>query len=463
MGKFRVENDSLGKVNVPCDALWGAQTQRALEHFAIGIEKMPHEMIEAYAILKKACAEVNFQNKLISKEKKDLILKITDELIAGKHDDHFPLSVWISGSGTQFNMNINEVISNRAAQLTKQALGSKKPLHPNDDVNRSQSTNDSFPSSMNIASALSIQKGLIPSLKSLTKALDKKAKSWDSIIKLGRTHMQDATPLTLGQEFSGYVALLEDNLRYIEDSLKSVYELAIGGTAVGTGINAKKGFDKQVCKKIASLTKLPFKSAPNKFAAQGAHNALLHLSSALKALATTLFKVANDIRLLSCGPRAGFFELIIPSNEPGSSIMPGKVNPTQCEAMTMVAAQVIANDVAVTMGDAGGFLEMNCFKPLVIHNVLSSSRILKDAMHSFEKYLVKDMKPNLKKIKQDLDNSLMLVTALTPVIGYDKASKIAHYAFEHDLSLKQAALKLGYVSEQEFDKIVDPRKMIYPS
>jgi fumarate hydratase, class II len=463
MVKFRIESDSMGKIKVPSHALWGAQTQRALEHFSIGSDKMPDEMIEAYAILKKACAIINYENDLISKEKKDLIVKIADEIIDGKHSQEFPLSVWISGSGTQFNMNVNEVISNRASELLKKPLGSKKPLHPNDDVNKSQSTNDSFPSSMNIACALSIHRGLIPSLKALIKSFEKKSHDWKSIIKLGRTHMQDATPMTLGQEFSGYTTLLEENLRHIEESLKGVYELALGGTAVGTGINTKKGFDKLAAKKIASLTKLPFETAKNKFAVQGSHNALLHISGALKSLASTLFKVANDIRLLSCGPRAGFFELLIPQNEPGSSIMPGKVNPTQCEAMTMVSIQVMANDIAVTNGDSGGFLEMNCFKPLIIHNILHSIRILKDAMNSFDKYLVKGMKPNLKKIKEDLDNSLMLVTALTPAIGYDKASQIAHYAYKHNLSLKSAALKLGYISEEEFDKIVDPKKMINPS
>lgn len=463
MSKYRLENDSMGQIKVPTDALWGAQTQRALEHFCIGPDKMPQEMIEAYAILKKACAEVNFQKKLISKDKRDLIIKITDEIIAGKHDSQFPLSVWLSGSGTQFNMNVNEVIANRASQLHKKPLGSKNPLHPNDDVNRSQSTNDSFPSAMNMAAALAVHRGLLPALKLIIESFNKKAKEWKDIIKLGRTHMQDATPLTLGQEFSGYAAILEDNLSHIQDSLKGVYELALGGTAVGTGINTKKGFDKLAAQKIAKLTKLPFKTAKNKFAVQGSHNALLHLSGALKALAASFYKIANDIRLLSCGPRAGFFELLIPQNEPGSSIMPGKVNPTQVEAMSMVAIQVMANDMAVTQGDAGGFLEMNCFKPLIIRNILHSLHLLKDAMNSFDKYLIKGMKPNKAKIKRDLENSLMLVTSLTPVIGYDKASHIAHFAFEHDLSLKEAALKLGFVSEKEFDKIVDPKKMIHPS
>lgn len=463
MSKYRLENDSMGQIKVPTEALWGAQTQRALAHFCIGPDKMPKEMIEAYAILKKACAEVNFQKKLISKDKRDLIVKITDEIISGKHESQFPLSVWLSGSGTQFNMNVNEVIANRASQLYQKPLGSKNPLHPNDDVNRSQSTNDSFPSAMNMAAALAVHRGLLPALKLMTESFNKKAKEWKDIIKLGRTHMQDATPLTLGQEFSGYAAILEDNFSHIQDSLKGVYELALGGTAVGTGINTKKGFDKLAAQKIAQLTKLPFKTARNKFAVQGSHNALLHLSGALKALAATVYKIANDIRLLSCGPRAGFFELLIPQNEPGSSIMPGKVNPTQVEAMSMVAIQVIANDMAVTQGDAGGFLEMNCFKPLIIRNILHSVHILKDAMNSFDKYLIKGLKPNKSKIKKDLENSLMLVTALTPVIGYDKASHIAHFAFEHDLSLKEAALKLGFISEKEFDKIVDPKKMIHPS
>lgn len=463
MSKFRVESDSMGNIKVPSDALWGAQTQRALEHFSIGTDKMPQEMVEAYAILKKACAEVNYQIDLITKQKKDLIVKIADEIIAGKLDEHFPLSVWISGSGTQFNMNVNEVIANRASQLAKQPLGSKKPLHPNDDVNCSQSTNDSFPSAMNMACVLSVKRGLMPSLKAFISSFNKKAREWKDIIKLGRTHMQDATPLTLGQEFSGYATLLEENLKHIEHSLQGVYQLALGGTAVGTGINTKKGFDKLVATKIASLTKCPFETAKNKFSVQGSHNALVHLSGALKALAATCFKIANDIRLLSCGPRGGFFELLIPQNEPGSSIMPGKVNPTQCEAMTMVALQVMANDSAVTQGDAGGFLEMNCFKPLMIYNILQSIRLLTEAMRSFDKYLMRDMKPHLKKIKQDLDHSLMLVTALTPIIGYDKASKIASYAYKHHLSLKQAALTLGFITEKDFDKIVDPKKMLHPS
>lgn len=463
MSKFRIETDSLGQVKVPNLALWGAQTQRALEHFDIGFDKMPKEMIQAYAFLKMSCAEVNFEEGLISFEKKDLIVKICHEILNGIHETEFPLSIWISGSGTQFNMNMNEVIANRASQLLNMDLGSKKPLHPNDDVNCSQSTNDSFPSAMNIAAVLSVNEGLIPSLKSLIKSLSKKANDWKGIIKLGRTHMQDATPLTLGQEFSGYVTLLEENLKHIQVSIKGVYSLALGGTAVGTGINTKKGFDKLVAKKIARITKQPFITAKNKFTVQGSHNALVQLSGAIKALSCSLFKIANDIRLLSCGPRGGFFELIIPENEPGSSIMPGKVNPTQCEAMTMVSIQVMANDTAVTQADAGGFLEMNCYKPLMIYNILQSIRILKDAMGSFDKYLVKGLKPNLKKIKQDLDHSLMLVTALTPEIGYDKASKIAQYAFKHNLSLKQAAIKLGFISAKKFDKIVNLKKMVYPS
>lgn len=463
MKKFRTESDSLGNVKVPADCLWGAQTQRSLEHFCIGRDLMPREMIVSYAILKKAAAAVNHLQKQLSKKKADLIIQVCDEIIARKHDSQFPLHVWMTGSGTQFNMNVNEVIANRCSQLVKKPLGSKTPVHPNDDVNMSQSSNDSFPSAMNIAVASEVKEVLIPTLKSFVKAIDAKAKKWKHIVKLGRTHLQDATPLTLGQEFSGYAAILAENIQHLEHSLQGVYELALGGTAVGTGINTLEGFDRKVAQKIAQLTQLPFVTAKNKFAVQGSHNALAQLSGSLKSLAVSLYKMANDIRLLSCGPRAGFYELLIPSNEPGSSIMPGKVNPTQCEALSMVAVQVMANDTAVMFGDAGGYLEMNVYKPLIVYNILHSVNILNDSCRNFEKYLIQGMEPNLKRIERDLAQSLMLVTALSPAIGYDKASEIAHYALDHDLSLKAAALKLGYVTSDEFDRLVNPLSMCYPT
>jgi fumarate hydratase class II len=462
MSDVRIETDSLGEVAVPADKLWGAQTQRSLEHFSIGKDLMPREMITAYAILKKAAANANHASKRLDAEKHALIVKASDEILDGKHHDMFPLHVWMTGSGTQFNMNVNEVISNRCSQLAGTALGSKTPVHPNDHVNMSQSSNDTFPSAMYIAATLGVKKRLMPALKELQTAIAAKAAEWNDIIKIGRTHMQDATPLTLGQEWSGYAAMLADDLERIDDALKGVYQLALGGTAVGTGINAAPGFAEAAVAEIAKLTGLPFVSAPNKFAVQGAHDALVQLSGTLRTLAVSLYKIGNDIRLLSCGPRAGFAELIIPENEPGSSIMPGKVNPTQAEALTMIAVQVMANDVAVGFGGAGGYLEMNVYKPLIIFNVTHSITILSDGCTNFRKFLVEGTKPNLKKINEYVERSLMLVTALAPVIGYDKASKIAHYAMDHDLTLKEAALKLGFVTESEFDRVVDPKKMVRP-
>lgn len=462
MKKFRFESDSLGKVKVPSDCLWGAQTQRSLEYFSIGKDLMPRELIESYAILKKAAAEVNHFQKRLAKYKADLIIQVCDEIIQGKHNSQFPLRVWMTGSGTQFNMNVNEVIANRCSQLCKRPLGSKVPVHPNDDVNLSQSTNDSFPSAMNIAIAIEIHR-LLPTLKILRNSIDAKAKKWKNIVKLGRTHLQDATPITLGQEFSGYAALLDENIHHIQDSLRGVYQLALGGTAVGTGINTLEGFDEEVAEKIAKLTKLPFITAKNKFAVQGSHNALVRLSGSLKSLAVSLYKISNDIRLLSCGPRAGFYELLIPFNEPGSSIMPGKTNPSQCEALAMVAVQVMANDVAVSFADAGGHLEMNVYKPLMIHNVMHSIHILNDSCRNFEKFLIRGTRPNLKRIRSELNQSLMLVTALSPAIGYDQASEIAHYALKRDLNLKDAALQLGYVTSEEFDRLVNPLDMCYPA
>jgi len=372
------------------------------------------------------------------------------------------LHVWMTGSGTQFNMNVNEVISNRCCQLAGTPLGSKTPVHPNDHVNMSQSSNDSFPSAMNIAAAVSVKERLLPAVEALQDAVAAKSKEWQDVVKIGRTHMQDATPITLGEEWSGYVGMLSDNLDRIEDALKGVYQLALGGTAVGTGINAAPGFGEAAAAEIAKLTNLPFLSALNKFAVQGAHDALVQLSASLRTLSVSLYKIANDIRLMSCGPRAGFAELIIPANEPGSSIMPGKVNPTQAEALTMIAVQVMANDVAVGFGGAGGYLEMNVYKPLIIFNIAHSVTIMTDGCTNFRKFLVEGTKPNLKKIKEYVDHSLMLVTALSPVIGYDKASKIAHYALDNDLTLKQAALKLGLVTEDEFERVVDPAKMVHP-
>ena len=462
MPKVRKETDSLGEVEVPADKLWGAQTQRSLEHFSIGNELMPREMITAYAILKKAVANVNHAAKRLDDKVHKLIVQVCDEILAGKHYDMFPLHVWMTGSGTQFNMNVNEVISNRASQLAGTPLGSKTPVHANDHVNMSQSSNDTFPSAMHIAAAVSVTQRLVPAVKALHDAIAAKAAEWADILKIGRTHMQDATPLTLGQEWSGYAGMLADDLERIEDALKGVYRLALGGTAVGTGINAAPGFAEAAAAEIAKLTGLPFVSAPNKFTVQGAHDALVQLSGTLRTLATSLYKIGNDIRLMSCGPRAGFAELLIPENEPGSSIMPGKVNPTQVEALTMVAVQVMGNDVAVGFAGAGGYLEMNVYKPVMIYNIAQSITLMTDGCTNFRKFLVEGTKPNLKKIKEDVDRSLMLVTALAPVIGYDKASKIAHHAMDHDLTLKAAALQLGFVTEADFDRIVDPAKMVKP-
>src|SRR3984957_14631865 len=459
---FRVESDSLGEVNVPTSKLWGAQTERSLEHFSIGNDLIPREMIAAYATLKKAAAYANHAGKRLDDKRHNLIVEVCDEILGGQHEDMFPLHVWMTGSGTQFNMNVNEVISNRCCQLASTPLGSKTPVHPNDHVNMSQSSNDSFPTAMNIAAAVNVKERLIPAVTALRDAIAANAEQWKDIVKIGRTHMQDATPLTLGQEWSGYAGVLTDDLERIEDTLKGVYRLALGGTAVGTGNDAAPDFGDAAAAEIAKLTNLSFVSAPNKFAVQGSHDALVQLSGSLRTLAVSLYKIANDIRLMSCGPRAGFAELKIPENEPGSSIMPGKVNPTQAEALTMIAVQAMANDVAVGFGGAGGYLEMNVYKPLIIFNVTHSITIMTDGCTNFRKFLVEGTKPNVKKIKEYVDRSLMLVTALSPVIGYDKSSKIAHYALDNDLTLKQAALKLEFVTEEEFDRVVDPTKMVRP-
>jgi fumarate hydratase class II len=455
METTRKETDSLGNVEVPADKLWGAQTQRSLTYFSIGSDLMPREMITGYAILKKAAAIANHDGGRLDDRRFELIVRVCDEILAGQHHDMFPLHVWMTGSGTQFNMNVNEVISNRCCQLAGTPLGCKDPVHPNDHANMSQSSNDTFPSVMYMAAAIGVTQRLVPAVTS-------KARAWNDIVKIGRTHLQDATPLTLGQEWSGYAGMLSDDLERIDAALTGVYQLALGGTAVGTGINAAPGFAEAAAAAIASLTGLPFVTAPNKFTVQGAHDALVQLSGTLRTLAVSLYKIANDIRLLACGPRAGFAELDLPGNEPGSSIMPGKVNPTQCEALTMIAVQVMANDVAVGFGGAGGFLEMNVYKPLMIQNIAQSIAIVSDGCENFRKFLIEGTRPNLKKIGEYVERSLMLVTALVPAIGYDKASKIAHHAMEHDQTLKQAALELGFVSEADFDRIVDPRAMVTP-
>ncbi len=461
-GAVRKETDSIGEVNVPADKLWGAQTQRSLEHFSIGRDLMPREMIAAYATLKKAAAVANHAAGRLDGRRYELIVQVCDEILAGRHADMFPLHVWMTGSGTQFNMNVNEVISNRCCQLAGTPLGSKTPVHPNDHVNLSQSSNDTFPSAMNIAAAVGVRQRLIPAVRELRDSIARKAEEWRGIVKIGRTHLQDATPLTLGDEWSGYAGMLADDLERIEAALPPVYRLAIGGTAVGTGINAAPGFGDAAAAEVAKITGLPFVSAANKFAVQGSHDDLVALSGALRTLAVSLYKIANDIRLVSCGPRAGFAELEIPANEPGSSIMPGKVNPTQAEALAMIACQVMANDVAAGFGGAGGYLEMNVYKPLIIFNVMQSIILMSDGCTNFRRFLVEGTKPNLKRIREHVERSLMLVTALSPLIGYDKASHIAHYALENDLTLKDAAMKLGFVTEEEFDRVVDPAKMIHP-
>lgn len=459
-GTHRQEKDSIGTIDVPLDKYWGAQTARSLIHFSIGEDRMPRSIIRALGILKKAAAQVNAKLGQLSKEKSDLITRAAQEVTQGKLDDHFPLRVWQTGSGTQTNMNSNEVIANRAIELAGGVLGSKNLIHPNDHVNMSQSSNDVFPSVMHIAAAEEITHNLLPSLVKMRNALATKMKEYESIIKIGRTHLMDAVPLSLGQEFSGYVEQLDQDIERIKSTLPKIYELAIGGTAVGTGLNAPPNFGKLVSVVVAKETNLPFVSAANKFAALASHDPLVFTSSALKTLAVSLMKIANDFRWMGSGPRCGLFELILPANEPGSSIMPGKVNPTQCEAMMMVVAQVIGNDVAITFAGSQGNFELNVFKPVIIHNFLHSVTLLSDACLHFTESLIEGLKPNKKKIADYVAKSLMLVTALSPSIGYDKSAELAHYALEHDLSLKDACLKLGFLSEKEFDKLVQPKKMI---
>ncbi|HMB33214.1 MAG TPA: class II fumarate hydratase [Methylomirabilota bacterium] len=460
--KTRRETDSMGAIDVPADRYWGAQTQRSLEHFKIAGERFPRELIRAFGQLKRAAAEVNAELGLLPKDVANAIVQAADEVTTGKLDDHFPLVVWQTGSGTQSNMNANEVIGNRAIELLGGQLGSKKPVHPNDHVNRSQSSNDTFPTAMHLAAVSEIDGRLLPAIHALRDVLDGKARAFSDVVKIGRTHLQDATPLTLGQEISGWVAMLDHCLALIRTTLPGLYELAIGGTAVGTGLNAPAGFGEKVAARLAVLTSLPFTSAPNKFQALASHEALVSASSTLKTLATSLTKIANDVRWLSSGPRAGLGELRIPENEPGSSIMPGKVNPTQCEAMTMVCAQVIGNDVAVTIGGASGHFELNVFKPLIIHNVLRSILLLSDACDSFREHCAVGIEPDRKRIARHVHESLMLVTALAPHIGYDKAAEIAKHAHHKGMTLREAALALGYVSPEDFDRIVRPEAMVGP-
>lgn len=458
--KTRIETDSMGEIEVEASRYWGAQTERSLHHFRIGTDKFPREMIRALGILKKSAALTNKELGILSTEKTELIVKAAEEVIAGILDDHFPLAVWQTGSGTQTNMNVNEVISNRAIEMAGGVLGSKKPIHPNDDVNKAQSSNDTFPTAMHIACAESLVHKLIPALQTLHDTLDQKAKDFESIIKIGRTHLQDATPLTLGQEFSGYVQQLQYSLVRIERVLPSVYRLALGGTAVGTGLNTHPEFAVKVAATIAKETGLPFVTAENKFEALAAHDSLVEVSGVLKTIACSLMKIANDIRWLASGPRCGIGEISIPENEPGSSIMPGKVNPTQSEAMTMVAAQVMGNDVAVNIGGSSGNFELNVFKPLIIFNVLNSIRLLADATISFEEHCARGIEPNLETIEHNLKNSLMLVTALNPHIGYDKAAKIAKLAHKEKTTLKDAGIQLGILTAEEFDLWVKPEEMV---
>ena len=458
----RIESDSMGKIEVPCDRYYGAQTARSLIHFDIGRETMPPELIRAFGVLKKAAALVNQDLGKLSPEKARLIVQAADEVIAGKLDEHFPLHIWQTGSGTQTNMNTNEVISNRAIELAGGVLGSKKPIHPNDDVNMSQSSNDTFPTAMHIAAASRVAEVLIPAVAGLRDAIDAKARAFAKVVKIGRTHLMDATPLTVGQEMSGWVSLLDRDVARLNETLPGLYELAIGGTAVGTGLNAHPEFGERAGRKISELTGLPFRSHPNKFAALSAHDEIVFASGALKTLGASLMKIANDIRWLASGPRAGLGELMLQENEPGSSIMPGKVNPTQSEAMTMVAVQVFGNDAAIGFAGSQGNFELNVFKPVMIHNFLNSVRLLADACRSFTVHCVAGMELDEKRIKENVENSLMLVTALSPKIGYDKAAEIAHKAHHEKSSLREAALKLGYLTEKEFDELVRPEKMTHP-
>ncbi|BBE77332.1 MULTISPECIES: class II fumarate hydratase [Enterobacteriaceae] len=460
MTTHRSEKDSMGAIDVPADKLWGAQTQRSLEHFRISTEKMPVSLIHALALTKRAAAKVNQDLGLLAAEKAQAIIEAADEVLAGKHPDEFPLAIWQTGSGTQSNMNMNEVLANRASELLGGERGMGRKVHPNDDVNKSQSSNDVFPTAMHVAAVIAVREHLLPQLLVLKKTLNEKAIAFADIVKIGRTHLQDATPLTLGQEISGWVAMLEHNLKHIELSLPHLGELALGGTAVGTGLNTHPEYARRVAEELAAFTRQPFITAPNKFEALATCDALVHAHGALKGLAASLMKIANDVRWLASGPRCGIGEISIPENEPGSSIMPGKVNPTQCEAMTMLCCQVLGNDVAVNMGGASGNFELNVFRPMVIHNFLQSVRLLADGMESFNEHCAVGIEPNRERIDQLLNESLMLVTALNTHIGYDKAAEIAKKAHKEGLTLKASALALGYLTEAEFDSWVRPESMV---
>jgi len=459
----RKETDSMGEIEVPANHYWGAQTERSLIHFAIGDDHMPKQVYHAYGFVKKAAALVNAAAGRLQQWEADAIAQVADEVIAGKLDSEFPLFVWQTGSGTQSNMNVNEVISNRAVQLLGGELGSKKPIHPNDHVNMAQSSNDTFPTAMHIASVLEVKKYLLPRVEALAGAIEIKAKQWNDVVKIGRTHLEDAVPLTVGQEWSGYAAQLRDAIALIDRSLEGLYPLAAGGTAVGTGLNAPPSFGKDIAAKIAELTGLPFVTAPNKFAAQGSLDPMVNAHAALRALAVALMKIANDMRWLASGPRSGLAELVLPANEPGSSIMPGKVNPTQCEAIVMICIQVLGDDSAVAFAGSQGNFELNAMRPIIINNFLHSARILADGCEKFRIFSVEGTRLNEKRIAQFVQNSLMLVTALSPVIGYDKASKIAHKALDEETTLKQAALATGWIDEKTFDQVVDPKKMVFPN